>query len=109
VFVDEFDELLLVRRLLLPVDPLFIRSVVFEELVRSVDDEFVVIDPVPVPYVVVPVVGGCVPVFIVPVVPLFIVPVVVPLFIVPFVFTGGWVAVVPVLTVPVLFVVGGCV
>lgn len=62
------DELLFVRRLLLPVDPLFIRSVVLVDVFESVVvDELLFIEPVPVLYV--PVVGLLVPV----VTPVFVV------------------------------------
>ena len=80
------DELLLVRRLLLPVEPEFVRSVV---LGGTVEPEFIVpvlvpefIVPVPVPYVLVPL-PVVEPVPVVPVVP--VVPIVVPLVVVPFV------------------------
>ena len=69
----------MVRRLVLPVVPVPMRSFVpiLESVVGVVVPEFIV--PVPVEYV--PLV--VVPLFIVPVVPLFSVPVVVPLFMVP--------------------------
>ena len=70
VVEDEREGLFFVRRLLLPVEPLFVRSVVFiESVVPVVVPVFMVPVPVAAPLFIVPVVP--VPVVVVPVVPVW--------------------------------------
>lgn len=80
---DEREGLFLVRRLLLPVEPLFVRSVVFIWSVVVVVPLLIVPEPVVVPLFIVPVPVEPVPVEPVPVEPVPVVPTPVPIVDVP--------------------------